>query len=90
MGSTAAVGRRTRDELGGDDRVRAWPVVDDERLTRRGCHVLRDDARDDVGRPAGAEADDEPHRPPGLLRQHGGSEKNAQEEHPPHSSSSLK
>ena len=53
-----AVRRLAGDGFGRDQRVRARPVLDDDRLAERRRHVLRDDARDDVGGAAGGETDD--------------------------------
>jgi len=45
----------------------AGPVLDDERLAERLGHVLRDDARDHVGRPARSESDQDLRRLRGIA-----------------------
>jgi hypothetical protein len=57
-----AVGRTFRDQLGTDVATGARSVVDDERLPERFRQLLRDRARQDVGRAARRERDDDPHR----------------------------
>ena len=58
-----AVRRRAHDRLGGDIAASARPVLDDELLAEPLRQPLTDQARDDVGRAAGGEADDDAHRP---------------------------
>jgi hypothetical protein len=45
-----AVGRRTHNRFGGDIGSAAWPVLDDERLTKPFGKPLSDQARLDVWR----------------------------------------
>ena len=71
-----AIRRGPRHRLGRDDGVGAGPILDDEGLAERAGHVLRDDARDHVGRPARRETDQDPHRPRGIaLRGRGARER---------------
>jgi hypothetical protein len=58
-----AVGRRPDDELGADIAGGARPVLDDERLFEPFRQPLRHQPRDDVGRAAGDDGDDQTHRP---------------------------
>ena len=58
-----AVRRRPHDHLGPDVAGGARPVVDHQRLAELIRQPLSDDARDDVGRAAGREGDDQAHRP---------------------------
>ena len=58
-----AVGRRARDAADADAAAGAADVLDDHRLTERGPHALRQDARHDVGRAARRERHDHRDRP---------------------------
>src|SRR5262249_14666077 len=58
-----AVGGHLHDGLGGDIACGARPVLDDELLAEPLGEPLPHQAREDVGRAAGGEADDKPHRP---------------------------
>ena len=53
-----AVGRRFGDRFGSVQTARAGTVIDDERLPERLAHALRDHARREIGRAAGALRDD--------------------------------
>ena len=57
------VGRRLDHRLGGDTAAAADPVLDDERLAEPIGQPLRHQARQNVGRAAGAKADQQAHRP---------------------------
>ena len=54
-----AVGRSAHDRLGGDIAAGTWPVLDDELLAEPLRQPLAHQTRDDVGRAAGAKADDD-------------------------------
>ena len=58
-----AVGRRAHDRLDGDIAAGAGPVLDQKILTDMLRQPLAQQPRDHVGRAAGIEADDQPHRP---------------------------
>ena len=58
-----AVGRRARDRLQRQIAAAARPVVDDHRLAEPLRQRLADQARNDVGRAAGGNEDDQSHRP---------------------------
>ena len=58
-----AVGRRTRDRLGAQDRAGARTVLDHERLLERFGQVLAELAGKDIGRAAGRERHDDLDRP---------------------------
>jgi len=58
-----AVCRRSDHDFGRDRTGRSRPVLDEERLTEALRQPLTQRTRDDVGRSAGGEADDNPHRP---------------------------
>src|SRR6516165_5561841 len=55
--------RRAYDRLGGDIGGSTRPVFDEEWLAEPLRQPLRDQACDDVGRPASGVADDDAHRP---------------------------
>src|SRR5258708_4928780 len=61
------VGRGSAPPLRRDEGVGAGPVLYEEGLAERAGHVLRDEARDHVGRPARREADQDLHRPRGIA-----------------------
>jgi hypothetical protein len=61
-----AVGERARRLLGGDVAARAGLVVHHHLLAHLHRELLRDHARDNVGRPAGREGDDHAHRLGGV------------------------
>jgi hypothetical protein len=56
------VGRRARDRFTGEIAGCAGPILDDHRLADPVGHLLRDQARHDVGRAAGGKAQDQPYR----------------------------
>jgi hypothetical protein len=58
-----AVGWRLRHQVRADDALRAGPIVDDPGLMLAFLEFRCDYARDDVRRPAGRKAIDDPHRP---------------------------
>src|SRR5262249_16524936 len=58
-----AVRGRTRDRLGGDVARSARSVLNDEWLAKALRQPLTDQAREDVGRAAGRNADNDAHRP---------------------------
>ena len=58
----AAVGRRVLHRLGDDPAAGAGPVLDHDRLLQLVLHAVGDQPRGDVGRAAGGEADEQPHR----------------------------
>jgi hypothetical protein len=75
------VRRGTRDDLGGDRGRRARPVLHHHRLAPGGLQAVRRDAADEVGRPAGREADQQPDRavgPGGLCAGGGGGDQGGQ------------
>jgi len=61
-GNHRTVGRRPRDQLGGDHAVRAGTVVHDDRLPQSFIELLCDQPRDDVLSGAGGGRDDQPDR----------------------------
>src|SRR5262249_58766928 len=63
QGEGRAVGGRTRHYLGGDLSLRARSILDDEWLAETLRQPLTNQAREDVGWPAGRKADHDPHRP---------------------------
>ena len=75
-----AVGRRLRDRIGADDRAGAGPVLDDEGLLELFGEMLRDDARVDVGRTAGAERHDHAHLPRRIVLRLGRTERSEREQ----------
>ena len=66
--------RPARHGLAGDDGIAARPVLHDHGLVQRLRHVLRDQAGDDIGQPAGGEGH---HQPCGArrLRLHDGGQR---------------
>jgi hypothetical protein len=58
----AAVGGRILDRLGDDPAARAGAVLNHHRLLQLVLHAVGDQPRGDVGRAAGGEADEQPHR----------------------------
>jgi hypothetical protein len=54
-----AVGRGGRDPAAADHAARAADILNDQRLPERLAHLLGDDARDHVARPAGRERHDD-------------------------------
>jgi hypothetical protein len=64
-----AVRRRARDPRGADRAARPGHVLDHDLLAERLAHVLAENARQHVGRPAGRERHDHGDGPggPGLL-----------------------
>ena len=63
-----AVGRSLGCGLRGDDGVGAGPVLDHHGLAPVLAHLLPDEARDDVRRPARGERHDQANRPAGEAR----------------------
>jgi hypothetical protein len=55
--------RRTHDRLSADVAIRSRPVLDDEWLAKPFGQPLPHQTREDVGRTAGSEWNDHPHRP---------------------------
>src|SRR5262249_15920945 len=62
-----AIVRRVRDEIGGDVAAGPAAVLDDELLTEQPRERLCEHARRDVAGGAGAEADDDAHRPGRIV-----------------------
>ena len=58
----ASIGRRVLHRLGDDPSAGAGPVLDHDRLLQLVLHAVGDQPRGDVGRAAGGEADEQPHR----------------------------
>ena len=59
----AAFGKNSGLRRRADDAARGHPVLDDERMAERFAEPGREDARDHVGRAAGACGHDQPNRP---------------------------
>ena len=66
------VGRRVEHDLGREIAARAGPVLYDEGLAEVIGEPLSDQPRQDVGRTARTEADDQPHRAGGIRLRRGG------------------
>jgi hypothetical protein len=62
-----AVGIGARRPRGGGRAAGSHHILDDDRLTERACHMIADDARNHVGRPAGGKGHDQRDRASGIV-----------------------
>ena len=66
-----AIRRRLRDEPAADAAAGAGAILDDDRLTQWPANLLGNQPRDEIGRAARADRNDDLDRPLGILRARG-------------------